>query len=83
MEVCPVGDFMYAVARDMTVIRNAKENLEALNREMELFSYSVAHDLRAPARSIIGFTSLILEDQHSTLTPESKAHLERGNQSGK
>lgn len=73
----PVGNFMYAVARDMTETINAKKNLESLNREMELFSYSVAHDLRAPARSIIGFTTLILEDTNSNLTPESRDHLER------
>jgi PAS domain S-box-containing protein len=73
----PVGSFMYAVARDMTESKKAKDTLEILNRELELFSYSVAHDLRAPARSISGFTTLIQEDADSTFGPEAKGYLDR------
>jgi two-component system NtrC family sensor kinase len=49
--------------------------LEMKNRELEAFSYSVAHDLRAPLRSIDGFSQALLEDCADKLDDEGKQHL--------
>jgi two-component system, NtrC family, sensor kinase len=53
------------------------EELERKNRELEAFSYSVSHDLRAPLRSIDGFSLALLEDCGDTLSPSNKNHLHR------
>ncbi len=57
-------------------VRRAKEAAEAANQELESFSYSVAHDLRAPLRSINGFCHALVEDCGDRLDAEGKEHLE-------
>jgi light-regulated signal transduction histidine kinase (bacteriophytochrome) len=56
-------------------LRRAKAATEAANRELEAFSYSVAHDLRAPLRSIDGFSHALLEEYADKLDDEGKQHL--------
>ncbi len=58
-------------------LRKARDSAEALNRELEAFSYSVSHDLRTPVRSIDGFSQAMLEDYGEQLGEEGRHNLLR------
>ncbi|MGD0508103.1 MAG: PAS domain S-box protein [Terriglobales bacterium] len=75
----------YATIRaDITKRKQAEERvqqrtveLETANKELEAFSYSVSHDLRAPLRHISGFSKLLVEEFGSALDPAAQHYLER------
>jgi PAS domain S-box-containing protein len=80
-----------AIVRDITERKQAEEKirkanedlrrrsaeLEVLNKELEAFSYSVSHDLRAPLRAIDGFSQALLEDYYDHVDEQGQDFLRR------
>ncbi len=62
-------------------VKDRTAELIEANREMESFTYSVSHDLRAPLRAIDGFSGILLEQYQEALPPEARSYLNkvRGN----
>jgi PAS domain S-box-containing protein len=58
-------------------------DLQASNTQLESYSYSIAHDLRAPLRAIISFSQILMEDTKDKLSAEDIAHLNRVITAGK
>jgi len=82
----PEGDLVAVegIARDVTErklteteLTRRTEELAYTNVELEQFTYSVSHDLRAPLRSVDGFSQILLEDYASGLDEEGQYYLRR------
>jgi light-regulated signal transduction histidine kinase (bacteriophytochrome) len=58
-------------------IQRRTAELEAANRELEHFAHSVSHDLRAPLRSISGFSQMLSEDYAQKLDEQAHTYLQR------
>jgi PAS domain S-box-containing protein len=83
------GGLMYATARDVTELRRTEERilllnadlaqrasqLEAANKELEAFSYTVSHDLRAPLRHVQGFVELLTREAEAQLSDKARRFL--------
>ncbi|MGN6109120.1 MAG: sensor histidine kinase [Kofleriaceae bacterium] len=72
--------FLLGISHDITERKRAEARLiaaraatESANQELESFTYSVAHDLRAPLRGIIGYSEAVIDD-HADLLPEEGKH---------
>ena len=75
-------EYWDALHNTVLLDQRARE-LEASNQELESYSYSIAHDLRTPLRSIIGFSQLLLEDGRDKFDASEKNDLKRVISAGK
>jgi signal transduction histidine kinase len=71
-----LADLARAFDAMTTQLQKAYRGLEASNRELEAFSYSVSHDLRAPLRHVTGFVELLRESAPKDLDPKSVHYLD-------
>ena len=65
------------------LVADRTAELNATNRQLEAFVYSIAHDLRAPLRSMQGFSELLVQDAATTLSSSGRGFANRINQSAR
>lgn len=70
-----MGEFSESFNAMVHSLAASRDQLLAANQDLEAFSYSVSHDLRAPLRVIEGFSRILLKDQAPGLDAEGRRHL--------
>jgi PAS domain S-box-containing protein len=71
------GLLVSAAIRDVTQQRQARDDLRRINQNLTSFSYSLAHDLRTPLRSLAGFSTALIEDYADTLGEDGRGYAQR------
>jgi signal transduction histidine kinase len=72
-----IANLQQQLAERTAEVARRNNEIEVLNKELEAFSYSVAHDLRSPLITIDGFAQVLLENTAGSLDEPNRQHLER------
>ncbi|HHJ16053.1 MAG TPA: hypothetical protein ENJ80_05080 [Gammaproteobacteria bacterium] len=75
-------EYWHALNNAILLDQRARQ-LESSNQELESYSYSIAHDLRTPLRSIIGFSQILMESAHDKFSENERSDLKRVITAGK
>jgi len=74
--VTALNSLIDELENNISMLRKSNQALEYANKELDSFSYSVSHDLRAPLRGINGYAQVLMEDYSDVLDTEGKKHIE-------
>jgi PAS domain S-box-containing protein len=78
----PSGRMSAAFVRDVTARKSAEDNLRQANQDLESFSHTISHDIRAPLRAIRGFSAALMEDTGVGADPKAADYLRRIDRAG-